>query len=77
MAEKVLEIPESDEFYLTDNAKSVRWQLIYVSKWVRLGRCINLRRYSCVLTGIIGTLPVGYIDVTDTIATVTVNIVVE
>jgi len=24
MAEKVLEIPESDEFYLTDNAKSVR-----------------------------------------------------
>jgi len=25
MAEKVLEIPESDEFYLTDNAKSVRW----------------------------------------------------
>ena len=49
----------------------------YISKWVRLGRCINLRRYSCVLTGIIGTLPVGYIDVTDTIATVTVNIVVE
>jgi len=28
MAEKVLEIPESDEFYLTDNAKSVRWQFI-------------------------------------------------
>jgi len=25
MAEKVLEIPESDEFYLTDNTKSVRW----------------------------------------------------
>jgi len=29
------------------------------------------------LTGIIGTLPVGYEDATDTIATVTVNIVVE
>jgi len=36
MAEKVLEIPESDEFYLTDNAKSVRWQFICVSNWFRL-----------------------------------------
>ncbi|GAJ14909.1 unnamed protein product [marine sediment metagenome] len=52
MADKVLEIPESDEFYLTDNAKSARWQLIYVSKWVRMEYCINLRRYSCVLTRI-------------------------
>ena len=36
----------------------------------------NAAAATYVLTGTIGTLPTGYVDVTDTIATVTVNIVV-